>query len=388
VRCPREAFPSEVAMKETDQPVGASAERYALIESRSYGDLDAREQEKVAAIKNEIDIMNPEMTAYYGVGVQRNVASFADEVMKQVKSKDTGPVGEMLVALMQAVKSVDVGGFKDEKPGLFTRLFRGIHSGFERLVLRYEKVSGQLDRLAENLSETTRELVRDMQTMDALFEKNLEHFAGLNLYIIAGERKIEEDLEPTIEKLERAAKGSGELVDAQKLNDYRNLVQRFEKRLHDLRLTRTVVLQTIPQIRLAQNNDNELVNKIQSSILNTIPLWKNHLLIAFSLYRQKAASRLQKKISDTTNELLAKNAELLRENAAEIAKESERGIVDVETLRKVNAELIGTMEETLQIQAEGSRKRVEVEAELKVIEKDLIEALIEAKRRGVQLTGG
>jgi len=375
-------------MKETDPTVGTSAERYALIENRAYSDLDAEEQQKVAAIQNEIDIMNPEMTAYYGVGVQKNVASFADEVMKQVKNKDTGPVGEMLADLMQAIKSVGVDGFKDEKPGLFTRLFRGVHSAFERLVLRYEKISGQLDRLADNLSETTRELVRDMQVLDALFGKNLEHFEGLNLYIIAGEKKLEEDFKRTIEDLERAANDSGELVDAQKLNDYRNLVQRFEKRVHDLKLTRTVVLQTIPQIRLAQNNDNELVNKIQSSILNTIPLWKNHLLIAFSLYRQKAASKLQKTISDTTNELLAKNAELLRENAVEIAKESERGIVDVETLRKVNAELISTMEETLQIQAEGRRKRVEVESELKVIEKDLVEALIEAKQQGVQLTGG
>jgi uncharacterized protein YaaN involved in tellurite resistance len=375
-------------MKETDPSVGTSAERYALIENRAYSDLDAEEQQKVAAIQNEIDIMNPEMTAYYGVGVQKNVASFADEVMKNVKNKDTGPVGEMLTDLMQAIKSVGVDGFKDEKPGLFTRLFRGIHSAFERLVLRYEKISGQLDRLADDLSETTRELVRDMQVLDALFGKNLEHFEGLNLYIIAGEKKLEEDFKRTIEDLERAANDSGELVDAQKLNDYRNLVQRFEKRVHDLKLTRTVVLQTIPQIRLAQNNDNELVNKIQSSILNTIPLWKNHLLIAFSLYRQKAASKLQKTISDTTNELLAKNAELLRENAVEIAKESERGIVDVETLRKVNAELISTMEETLQIQAEGRRKRVEVESELKVIEKDLVEALIEAKQQGAQLTGG
>jgi uncharacterized protein YaaN involved in tellurite resistance len=375
-------------MKETDPSVGTSAERYALIENRAYSDLDAEEQQKVAAIQNEIDIMNPEMTAYYGVGVQKNVASFADEVMKQVKNKDTGAVGEMLADLMQAIKSVGVDGFKDEKPGLFTRLFRGIHSAFERLVLRYEKISGQLDRLADDLSETTRELVRDMQVLDALFGKNLEHFEGLNLYIIAGEKKLEEDFKRTIEDLERAANDSGELVDAQKLNDYRNLVQRFEKRVHDLKLTRTVVLQTIPQIRLAQNNDNELVNKIQSSILNTIPLWKNHLLIAFSLYRQKAASKLQKTISDTTNELLAKNAELLRENAVEIAKESERGIVDVETLRKVNAELISTMEETLQIQAEGRRKRVEVESELKVIEKDLVEALIEAKQQGAQLTGG
>jgi uncharacterized protein YaaN involved in tellurite resistance len=147
------------------------------------------------------------------------------------------------------------------------------------------------------------------------------------------------------------------------------------------------VLQTIPQIRLAQNNDNELVNKIQSSILNTIPLWKNHLLIAFSLYRQKAAAQLQKKISDTTNELLEKNAELLRENATEIAKESERGIVDVETLRKVNAELIGTMEETLRIQTEGRQKRLQAESELKAIEQDLVEALIEAKKSGAPLTG-
>jgi len=375
-------------MTEADQAVGASAEKYALIESRSYGELGPQELEKLAAIQNEIDITNPEMTAYYGVGVQKNVASFADEIMKHVKNKDTGHVGEMLVELMQAIKSVDVARFKDEKPGLITRLFRGIHSGFGKLVLRYERISGQLDRLVDNLSETTHELVQDMHTLDGLFQRNLEHFEGLNLYIIAGEKKIEEDFRKTIEDLERAANESGELVDAQKLNDYKNLVQRFEKRVHDLKLTRTVVLQTIPQIRLAQNNDNELVNKIQSSILNTIPLWKNHLLIAFSLYRQKAAAALQKKISDTTNELLAKNAELLRENAAEIARESERGIVDLETLRKVNAELIGTMEETLQIQAEGRRKRAEVESELEVLERDLVEALVEAKRKGARLSEG
>ena len=375
-------------MTQPDDTVATSVERYALIENRSYSDLSAEEQEKLAAIQNEIDIMNPEMTAYYGVGVQKNVASFADDILKQVKNKDTGHVGAMLVDLTQAIKSVNVDAFKDEKPGLLTRLFRGIHSGFERLVLRYEKISSQLDRLADDLSGTTRELIKDMHILDALFDKNLEHFEGLNLYIIAGEKTIEEEFEKTIESLEQAANSSGEMVDAQKLNDYRNLVQRFQKRVHDLKLTRTVVLQTIPQIRLAQNNDNELVNKIQSSILNTIPLWKNHLLIAFSLYRQKAASELQKKISDTTNELLEKNAEMLRENATAIAKESERGIVDVETLRKVNAELISTMEETLQIQAEGSRKRLQVESELKVIEKDLVEALVEAKKSGAPLASG
>jgi len=375
-------------MAEPDQAVGTSVEKYALIERRSGDELDPQEQAQLAAIQSEIDIRDPEMTAYYGVGVQRNVASFADEVMKQVKNKDTGHVGQMLIELMQAIKAVNVDGFKDEKPGLLARLFRGVHSGFERLVLRYEKISGQLDRLAANLSETTRELVKDMHTLDALFEKNLEYFKELNLYIIACERKIEQDLNRTIEALERSAAESGELVDAQKLNDYRSLVQRFEKRVHDLKLTRTVVLQTIPQIRLAQGNDNELVNKIQSSILNTIPLWKNHLLIAFSLYRQKAAAELQKKISDTTNELLAKNAELLRENAVEIAREGERGIVDLETLKKVNSELISTMEETLQIQAEGRRKRAQVESELKVIEQDLVEALVEAKKKGAQLKTG
>ena len=369
-------------MSEPQDAIGKSLERYALIEKRPVSELSSEEQRKLAAIQNEIDITDPEMTAYYGVGVQKNVASFADGIMKHVKSKDTGHVGEMLIELMQAIKSVDVGGFKDEKPGLFARLFRGIHSGFERLVLRYEKISGHLDRLSDKLSQTTHELVQDMHVLDALFDKNLEHFEALNLYIIAGEKKIAEDLNTTAENLERTAAESGELVDAQKLNDYRNLVQRFEKRVHDLRLTRTIVLQTIPQIRLAQNNDNELVNKIQSSILNTIPLWKNHLLIAFALYRQKAATELQKKISDTTNELLAKNAELLRENAVEIAKESERGIVDIETLKKVNAELISTMEETLQIQAEGRRRRVAVEAELQGIEEDLAEALVAAKQRG------
>ena len=166
--------------------------------------------EKLAAIQNEIDITNPEMTAYYGVGVQKNVASFADEIMKHVKNKDTGHVGEMLVELMQAIKSVDVARFKDEKPGLLTRLFRGIHSGFGKLVLRYERISGQLDRLVDNLSETTHELVQDMHTLDGLFQRNLEHFEGLNLYIIAGEKKIEEDFRKTIEDLERAANESGE----------------------------------------------------------------------------------------------------------------------------------------------------------------------------------
>jgi uncharacterized protein YaaN involved in tellurite resistance len=367
-------------MSEPQKPVGKSAERYALLEKRSTAELGPEEQQKLAAIEKEIDVVNPEMTAYYGVGVQKNVASFADDVMKHVKNKDTGHVGEMLIELLQTIKSVDVAGFQEGRQGLLTRLLRGVHGGFARLVLRYEKISGQLDRLSEKLSETTQELVRDMHVLDALFDKNLEHFEELNLYIAAGERKVEGDLARTIDELARAAGASGDLVDAQRLNDYRSLVQRFEKRLHDLRLTRSIVLQTIPQIRLAQNNDNELVHKIQSSVLNTIPLWKNHLLIAFSLYRQKAATELQKRISDTTNELLAKNAELLRENAAAIAREGERGIVDIETLKKVNAELIRTMEETLEIQAEGRRKRAAVESELKVIERDLAEALALAKR--------
>jgi uncharacterized protein YaaN involved in tellurite resistance len=292
-----------------------------------------------------------------------------------VRSKDSGYVGEILSDLMVNVKNMDVDDLNGDG-GLFG-FFNGMKRKSQKFMARYEKIGVHIEKIVSELETSRMQLLKDITLLDNLYDKNLEYHRELEYFIIAGEKKIQEIKNITIPALKAEAEKSGDPVDAQKVNDYNQLLNRFEKKVHDLKLSRMIALQTGPQVRLIQNSDQVLVEKIQSSILNTIPLWKNQIVIAISLFRQEKALKQQQEVTETTNDLLSKNSEMLKQNTIEVAKESEKGIVEIETLKKVNMDLIETIEQTLQIQKEGSAKRKQAEEELKLMEQQLKEKLIE-----------
>jgi uncharacterized protein YaaN involved in tellurite resistance len=297
--------------------------------------------------------------------------------MEHLRAKDAGYVGDVLTDLMFKIKDLDVDSLSSGE-SLLSKipLLGNLVGSAHRFIARYEKLSDQIEKIVDELDKARIMLLKDIGVLDGLFDKNLGYMQDLDLFILAGSQKLKELQETVLPQLKSKAEASGDALDAQHYNDMAQLVTRFEKKLHDLKLSRTIAIQTLPQIRLIQNNDQALVEKIQSSILNTIPLWKNQIVIAISLFRQEKALQLQREVTDTTNELLLKNAALLKENSIEIARENERGIVDIETLKKVNDDLISTIEETIKIQQEGKSKRQAAEVELAKIEKDLRDKLV------------
>ena len=264
-------------------------------------------------------------------------------------------------------------GFWDKIPFL-----KNASRAVKKFMQRYEKLEVQIDRIEQQLDQARMQMLKDITMFDGLYEKNLEYFRELQIYIAAGEEKLQELQETTLPQLRAEAAAKGDAMSAQVVRDFEDTVNRFEKKIHDLKLSKTVAIQTAPQIRLIQNNDKMLVDKIQTAILSTIPLWKSQIVIALGLHRQESVLKMQRSVSDATNTLLTKNAELLRQNSTEVAKESERGIVDLETLKKVNADLISTIEETIKIQQEGRAARQGAEAELLGIEQQLKQALLTA----------
>jgi len=332
-----------------------------------FDKLSAEEKKKVTEIANAIDVSDSEAVVQYGVNIQSEISEFSDSVLNRVQSSQSGYVGEVLSDLMVKVKAVDVDDIAGKK-GFLAQAFANMKNRFNRFMARYQKLGMQIDTIIGNLEDAKAGLVDDIGLLDTLHEKNLLFMKDLEYYIAAGEQKVAELRTQTLPQLQEKAKASGDQADAQNYNDMKQLVDRFEKKIYDLRLSRMITVQTAPQLRLIQHNDQVLVEKIQSSILNTIPLWKNQIVIAISLYRQQAALTLQKEVTDTTNELLIKNAELLKENTIGTAAEAERGIVDLETLQQVNADLIETIDETLRIQAEGRAKRAAAEIELEKLE--------------------
>jgi len=329
---------------------------------------------KAQEIAKSIDLNDSQAVVQYGVGAQAKIAGFADTMLNEVRNKDSGYVGETLQNLMLHIKGVDIDSLSKD-PGLFSKLLGGLKAQFTRFMSRYEKLSTQIDRTLSELEKARMQLLRDITMLDSLYVKNTEYLADLDIYIAAGQIKLDQARKEVLPALEKKANESNDPVDAQKLQDFNQFLNRFEKKLHDMKLSRMISIQTGPQIRLIQNNNQTLVEKIQSSIINTIPLWKNQIVIAISLFRQKGALALQKEVTDTTNELLMKNSEMLKQGSLDIARESERGIVDIETLQKVNTDLVSTLEETLKIQAEGRQKRQAVEGELAKLEGELKQRL-------------
>lgn len=338
-------------------------------------ELSPEQKARVEEVKNSIDLMDSQAALQYGVGAQRNISSFSDNILTQVRSKDSGYVGELMSDLVLKVKEVDVDGldegFLDKLPFL-----KNASRAVKKFMQRYEKLEVQIDHIEQQLEQARMQMLKDITMFDGLYEKNLEYFQELQIYIAAGEEKLKELREITLPRLHAEASAKGDPMSAQAVRDFEDTVNRFEKKIHDLKLSKTIAIQTAPQIRLIQNNDKMLVDKIQTAVLSTIPLWKSQIVIALGLHRQESVLKMQRSVSDATNTLLTKNAELLRQNSTEVAKESERGIVDLETLKKVNADLISTIEETIKIQQEGRIARQNAEAELAGIEEQLKQTLL------------
>ena len=338
--------------------------------------LTPQERQRVDEIKKEIDFLDPQTDVQYGVGAQRNIADFSQRILGQVRTKDSGTAGELLLELSEKVRKSDVAKIGNNE-GILDKIpfLKSAKDRIRRFQAQYETLEVQVDRIEGELEKARMEMLKDINMFETLYQKNLEYFRELECYITAGEEKVAEVRQETLPGLRQEAAESGDPMAAQVLRDFEDTVNRFEKKLHDMKLSRTIAIQTAPQIKMIQNNDKMLVDKIQTAVLNTIPVWKSQIVIALGLYRQQKTLQMQREITDTTNQLLEKNAELLKTNTLETAKESERGIADIATLKKVNDDMIRTIEETLRIQREGSVKRHEAEKELARLEADMKRAL-------------
>lgn len=339
--------------------------------------LSPEQRSRVEQIRDGINLMDTQTAIVYGVGAQRDIAGFSEQILTKVRNKDSGYVGELMSDLVIKVKEVGVDelddGFLDKIP-----FINNAARALKKFIQRYEKLEVQIDQIEHELEQARMAMLKDITVFDGLFEKNLEYFRDLQVYIVAGEEKLAELRDQTIPALRTEAQAKGDAMSAQVVRDFEDTVNRFEKKVHDLKLSKTIAIQTAPQIRLIQNNDKVLVDKIQTAILSTIPLWKSQIVIALGLERQKNVLELQRSVTDATNELLTKNAELLRQNSVDVARESERGVVDLETLKKVNSDLITTIEETIKIQRQGREARLDAERELAGIEDQLKQTLLNA----------
>ncbi|HTY01636.1 MAG TPA: toxic anion resistance protein [Bacteroidota bacterium] len=345
----------------------------------SYSQLTPEEQTRVEAIRKSVHPEDSQAVIQYGVAAQSKVADFADTVLQEIRSKDSGQAGEILSDLLVTIKDLNVGSLTSESPLAKIPIVGSLVSAARRFIQRYEKLSVQIERIVNELDKARMQLLRDITLLDKLYEKNTAYQRDLDLFIVAGELFQDDVRKNVVPALQKKAEETKDPVDVQKLQDANQFLVRFEKKIYDLKLSRMITIQSAPQVRLIQNNNQALVEKIQTSILNTIPLWKNQIIIAITLFRQKKALTLQKEVTDTTNELLTKNSELLKESSIDIARESERGIVDIETLQKVNTDLITTIEETLRIQQEGRSKREAAETELRRMESELKQKLTEIR---------
>lgn len=336
-------------------------------------------RQKAYQLAGQIDPKNHQAMISYGTPAQSKLLSFSNTMLEHVQKQDLGEVGEIISDLMARFSEVNPDDLKPEKSSFFARMFGRISNSIQETLSKYQKTGAQIDRISVKLERSKNALLSDIGMLEKLYENNKEYFHALNVYIAAGELKLEELHEKTIPVLKKAAEESNDQMKFQEVNDMIQFADRLDKRLYDLKLSREITIQSAPQIRLIQNTNQALVEKIQSSIMTAIPLWKNQVAIALTLIRQRHAVEAQKQVSKTTNELLLKNAEMLKTNTIETARENERGIVDIETLKRTQENLISTLEETLRIQEEGRQKRQNAENELTAMENDLRKKLIEMK---------
>lgn len=339
--------------------------------------LTEAEQKMVDDFSEKIDLNDSGIVLQYGSAAQKKIADFSDNALEGVRTKDLGEVGNMIVDLVAELKGFNIE--PEEKKGFFS-IFKKAGSGIAKLKTKYDKAEVNVDRITGVLEDHQNQLLTDIVMLDKMYENNLSYFKELTMYILAGKKKLEQERATTLIELEEKAKTSGLAEDAQAANDFANLCDRFEKKLHDLEMTRTISIQMAPQIRLIQNGDTLMAEKIQSTINNTIPLWKNQMVLALGLAHSKAAVEAQREVSDLTNELLKKNAEDLKTGTVAIAEESERSIVDIETVRYTNEQLISTLDEVLRIADEGRAKRLAAENEMIMIENELKTKLLDIRK--------
>ena len=338
--------------------------------------LSPEEQAAVAAFAEKIDITDSNLVLQYGAAAQKNIADFSANALENVRTKDMGEVGDMVSELVVELKGFDA---EQERKGLLG-LFKKASRGTQLMKAKYDKAEANVDKISRQLQSHQIQLMKDTVLLDQMYEKNLEYYKQLTMYILAGRQRLAKEQNETLPALQAAAQQSGLAEDAQRANDFANQCQRFEKKLHDLELTRVICLQMAPQIRMIQNNDTLMSEKIQTSLVNTIPLWKSQMVLALGLSHAQKAMEAQRQVTDMTNTLLKKNADMLKTASVETAKESERAVVDLETLQHTNQSLIETLDEVLQIQTEGAQKRAVAQAELRKIEGELKQKLLEVRR--------
>ena len=346
--------------------------------SLNYEKLSDAEKSAIDEFISKVDVNDTGIILSYGASAQQEIAKFSDDVLQNVRTKNTGDVGDLLTDLVVEIKDFDGAADINSSKGIFS-IFNSLKKRVSKLLAKYDKVNNNIDKIEKKLEEHKIQMLKDIAIFDEMYDKNLDSFKQISLYIIAGEKKIKELKEVELPKLQEQAKQSGEQIDAQKVNDLMAVISRFEKKIYDLKTTRIISIQMAPQIRMIQNNDSELVEKIQSSIINTIPLWKNQVVIALGLANAKNALNTQQSISEITNEMLKKNSENLKQGTIEIAAESEKAIVDVETLKKTNSDIIETLDSLIKIHDGEAKKRTEAEVELQKIEQELKQKLVEIK---------
>ena len=368
--------PTAGAVAEAAAPAEEEVKKDIPIERPELEKLSPAEQAAVKAFAEKIDVLNTEQVMNYGSNAQKNISEFSEAALNSVRTKDLGEVGGMLGDLVVELQGLNFD--PEEKKG-FLGLFKKATQNIASLKAQYDKAEVNVDKIVESLEKHEVVLMKDISMMDKMYERNLEYMKELTMYIIAGKLKIEQLRNEELPKYQQKAQESGLPEDAQAANDFANMIGRFEKKIHDLELTRTISIQMSPQIRMIQNNDSLMAEKIRSSIVNTIPLWKSQMVLALSLYHSDQAMKAQREVTDVTNQLLTKNAQALHQGSVAIAKETERGIVDIETLKKTNQELISTLDEVRQIQDDGRAKRMQAEEELGRIEGELKQKLLDMR---------
>lgn len=354
------------------QPVQPQSPAQAVFDDSM---LSVEERKMVDDFSNKIELSNTNLILQYGSGAQKKMADFTENTLASVRSKDLGEVGDMLTGLVTELKSFDV---EEEEKGFFG-FFKRSANKITALKAKYDKAEVNIEKICGVLENHQVQLMKDVALLDKMYELNKVYFKELTMYILAGQKKLKEVRETELPALMAKAKASGLPEDAQAANDLASMCDRFEKKLHDLDLTRMVSIQTAPQIRMVQGNDTLMSEKIQTTLVNTIPLWKNQMVLALGIAHSQQAAAAQRQVTDMTNELLRKNSQALKMATVETAKESERGIVDIETLRETNQNLISTLDEVIQIQQEGRQKRADAEQELRRIEGELKQKLLDIR---------
>lgn len=338
--------------------------------------LTEEELSQVEEFSRKIDLMDSALVMQYGAGVQKKIADFSDRTLENVRMKDMGETGNMLTGLVAELKFDE----EQEKPGFFGKLFRKQVSRLDAMKAHFEKVESRVEEITGILNKHQIQLIQDAATLDQLYQLNASYFKELSMYILAGKKRIVSARENELVQLQQKAVESGLQEDAQAANDFASRVERFEKKIHDLELTRMIAMQMAPQIRLVQSNDTVMAEKIQSTIVNTIPLWKNQMVIALGEEHSAQAAKAQRQVTDMTNQLLLANAQKLKQTTVDIRRESERGVVDIDTLKQTNAILIDTMNEIIKIQQDSRMQRKQAQEQLAQMEKEMREKLLEVSR--------